>query len=262
MTPTRRTFLASAAAAGTITILPFAARAAAHGGGDMFETEIGPVTVHPVHHASIVLETPKGVIYVDPVGDLSEYDGFPDADLVLVTHEHGDHYNAEVLGAVVKDKTALITNPAVHDMLTEALKSKAQSLANGDSASWEQVAIEAIPAYNMTEERKNFHPEGRDNGYVLTLGDFRIYVSGDTEDVPAMRALENIDLAFVCMNLPFTMSAEAAADAVREFAPTYVYPYHYRGRDGGTQDPAAFAEMVGDAAQVQMGGWYKPGELG
>ncbi|CUH78844.1 MBL fold metallo-hydrolase [Tropicibacter naphthalenivorans] len=262
MTQTRRTFLTCAAAAGAVTFMPFKARAAAHGGGDMFETAMGPVTVHPVHHASIVLETPKGVIYVDPVGAAADYDGFPSADLVLVTHEHGDHYNADVLAAVVGEDTALITNPAVHDMLAEPLKAKALSMANGDSHAWGEVTIDAIPAYNTSEGRTNFHPQGRDNGYVLTMGDFKIYVSGDTEDIPEMRALTDVDLAFVCMNLPFTMPAEAAADAVKAFKPTYVYPYHYRGRDGGTQDPAHFAELVGDASQVQMGGWYKPGELG
>lgn len=261
MTQTRRAFLASAAAAGTITVLPFHARAAAHG-GDMFETDAGPVTVHPVHHASIVLETPVGVIYVDPVGDPSEYEGMPPADLILITHEHGDHYNAETLAAVKGENTQLITNPAVFDMLSDEMKTNAQSMENGASASLTDLQIDAIPAYNMTEERQNFHPEGRDNGYVLTMDAFKIYISGDTEDIPAMRELEDVDLAFVCMNLPFTMTAEAAADAVKEFAPTYVYPYHYRGRDGGTQDPDAFAEMVGDASQVQMGDWYKPGELG
>ncbi|WP_418595172.1 MBL fold metallo-hydrolase [Ponticoccus sp. (in: a-proteobacteria)] len=261
MTQTRRAFLATATAAGAITVLPFRARAAAHG-GDMFETGAGPVTVHPVHHASIVLETPVGVIYVDPVGDPSEYEGMPAADLILITHEHGDHYNAEVLAAVKGENTQLITNPAVFDMLSEDLKANAQAMENGASASLTDLQIDAIPAYNTTEERKTFHPEGRDNGYVLTMDRFRIYVSGDTEDIPEMRALQDIDLAFVCMNLPFTMTAEAAADAVKAFAPAYVYPYHYRGRDGGTQDPAAFAEMVGEAAQVQMGDWYKPGELG
>lgn len=260
MTHTRRAFLATAAAAGTVTILPFRAHAAAHG-GDIFETADGPVTVHPVQHASIVLETPRGVIYVDPVGAASDYEDMPAADLILITHEHGDHYNAEVLAAVKGEETPMITNPAVFDMLPEALKANTQALENGGSATLMEVQIDAIPAYNTTEERKNFHPEGRDNGYVLTLGDFRIYVSGDTEDIPAMRELEEIDLAFVCMNLPFTMTAEAAADAVKAFAPTYVYPYHYRGRDGGTQDPTAFAEMVGEASQVQMGDWYAPGEL-
>jgi L-ascorbate metabolism protein UlaG (beta-lactamase superfamily) len=196
------------------------------------------------------------------VGEAAAYEGLPEADLILITHEHGDHYNAEVLAAVKREETPMITNPAVFEMLPEALKPNTQALENGGSATLAEVQIEAIPAYNTTEGRRDFHPEGRDNGYVLSLGDFRIYVSGDTEDIPAMRELEEIDLAFVCMNLPFTMTAEAAADAVRAFSPSYVYPYHYRGRDGGTQDPTAFAEMVGDAAQVQMGDWYKPGELG
>ena len=145
-------------------------------------------------------------------------------------------------------------------MLPEGME--AEVMENGGSTTWNDLTIDAIPAYNMTEGRLDFHPEGRDNGYVLTLAGFRVYISGDTEDVPEMRALENIDLAFVCMNLPFTMDAEAAASAVRDFAPAFVYPYHYRGRDGGTQDPEAFAEMVGDASEVRMGDWYAPGELG
>ncbi|SDY51391.1 MBL fold metallo-hydrolase [Citreimonas salinaria] len=259
MTQTRRTFLATAAAVGTITVLPFAALAAAHE-GNTFQTDMGDVTVHPVSHASFVMETPAGTIYVDPVGDVAQYSDFPEPDLILITHEHGDHYNAETLQALMGENTTLITNPAVSDMLPEGLSADTV-LANREQTTWQDVTIDAIPAYNMTEGRTDFHPEGRDNGYVLTMGDFRVYVSGDTEDIPEMRALEDIDVAFVSMNLPFTMTAEAAADAVKAFQPTYVYPYHYRGRDGGTQDPQAFAEMVGDASEVKMGDWYAPGEL-
>lgn len=257
MRQTRRHFLASAAAlAGTVTILPYAGRALAQM-SDTFETANGEITVHPVSHASFVMETPAGTIYVDPVGDASAYSDFPEADLILVTHEHGDHYNAETLAALTGETTDIIANPAVFGMLPDALKTKASQMANGEDTTWEGVGISAIPAYNTTEGRLNFHPEGRDNGYVLGFdGGFRVYVSGDTEDIPEMRALENIDLAFVCMNLPFTMDASQAASAVKEFQPTYVYPYHYRGRDGGTQDPQEFAQMVGDAAEVKMGGWY------
>ncbi|WP_238364235.1 MBL fold metallo-hydrolase [Mesobacterium pallidum] len=252
----RRRFLATTAAATAgVTVLPYIAGAAAHA-GNMFETGAGPVTVHPVSHASIVLETPMGVIYVDPVGEASLYEEMPPADLVLITHEHGDHYNADTLAAVMGENTALLTNPAVHEMLADAMKDGAMVLANGESTEAMGITIDAIPAYNISEDRLNFHPQGRDNGYVLTMGDFRIYISGDTEGTPEMRALEDIDLAFVCMNLPFTMDAEAAASAVSDFAPTYVYPYHYRGRDNGTQDPAEFAEMLQGEIEVKMGNWY------
>mgnify|MGYP003650202473 CR=1 FL=1 len=261
MTQTRRHFLASGvAAAGAITLLPYAARAEAHG-SDTFETPNGTITVHPVSHASFVMETPAGTIYSDPVGDASQYADYPAPDLILITHEHGDHYNADTLAALVQNGTQMITNPAVYEMLPEDLKSRASQVANGETTSYNDLRIEAIPAYNTTEERKNFHPEGRDNGYVLNFEGFRVYISGDTEDTPEMRGLSNIDLAFVCMNLPFTMDALAAASAVAEFKPAYVYPYHYRGRDGGTQDPEAFAKMVGTDTEVKMGGWYAPGEL-
>lgn len=251
----RRHFLASTAAAGTVTLLPFSAQAAAHG-GDVFSSEAGDITVHPIAHASFVMETPVGTIYCDPVGEAALYDGLPPADLLLITHEHGDHYNAETLAALIGENTQLITNPAVRDKMPGDLQSRAVAVANGETADFNGLTIDAVPAYNITEDRKNFHPEGRDNGYVLHFDGLRVYISGDTEDTQEMRALEGIDLAFLCMNLPFTMDAAAAASAVADFKPKYVYPYHYRGRDGGTQDPAEFAKMVGDGVEVKLAPWY------
>ncbi|GGL62763.1 MBL fold metallo-hydrolase [Wenxinia marina] len=257
---TRRTFLASAAAAGTITVLPFRARAEAHMGGDMFETDGGQVVVHPVHHASVVLETPAGVIYVDPVGGADMYADMPPADLILVTHEHGDHYDAETLAAL-PGEAPMIVNPAVMEMLPEDLAARATAIGNGESADALGTTVNAVPAYNITEGRTNYHPQGRDNGYVMTIDGFTIYISGDTEATDEMKALTGIDLAFVSMNLPFTMTAEQAAEGVNAFAPAYVYPYHYRGQDGGTQDPEGFASMLQEGIEARMGDWYEPGEL-
>ena len=254
MPQTRRQFIVTGAAATGITVLPFMAHSEAHG-ADTFETPSGNVVIHPVSHASFVMETPVGTIYVDPVGGAEAYADLPQPDLVLITHEHGDHFDAETLTALMSTGPALIVNPAVGGMLPDGMTAT-NTLANGDSADWRGVGIDAIPAYNTTEDRLNFHPEGRDNGYVVNLPGFRVYISGDTEDIPEIRALEGIDLAFVCMNLPFTMSAEAAASAVNEFMPTTVYPYHYRGRDNGTQDPQEFADMLNDAITAKMGGWY------
>ena len=254
---TRRQALATAAlGAGAVTVMPFLP-GTAHA-ADTFETGAGTITVHPVAHASFVMETPAGTIYADPVGEPSAYADFPRPDLVLVTHQHGDHYNADTLKALVSE-ARLVVNPAVMDMLPDDLMGRAQAIANGEQTTFDDVTIDAIPAHNLTQERLKFHPPGRDNGYVLTLGGYRVYISGDTEDVAEMRALENIDLAFVCMNLPFTMTAETAASAVAEFKPRVVYPYHYRGRDGGTQDPAEFARLVSEAAgdvEVKQAEWY------
>ena len=251
----RRQFLSTTAALGTITLIPFAASAAGHA-ADSYPTVNGSVIVHPVAHASIVLETPAGVIYVDPVGDPALYAEMPNADLFLITHEHGDHYNAETLETLMSDTAMIITNPAVLEMLPAPLKAKASAIANGESTIWDATSIDAIPAYNTSEERMNFHPQGRDNGYVLTVDGLRIYISGDTEGTSEMRALQNIDVAFVCMNLPFTMDAAAAAKAVTAFGPTYVYPYHYRGRDDGTQNPEEFAALLSDATEAKFGNWY------
>ncbi len=253
----RRKFLqTTGAATAGITVIPYIASADGHA----MTFAKGKVKVHPVSHASVVLETPMGVIYADPVGDPAQYKDMPAADLVLITHHHGDHLNNDTLAAVMGDKTLLVSNQGAIDKMTEALAAKAQVMANGETGNVMGVGIEAIAAYNMTEDRMKFHPQGRDNGYVLTIGDARVYLSADTEDVPEMRALKDIDLAFVCMNLPFTMDIKAAASAVAEFNPSVVFPYHYRGKDGGTQDPIEFAKLLGDAIQVEQADWYGKGK--
>ena len=212
------------------------------------------VTVHPVNHASLALTLPGMVIYVDPVGPAPQYESLPKPDLILITHEHGDHYNLETLGALAGDKTKLIANPAVFGMLPADLQAKAQSMGNGDSTDVGDLTVDAIPAYNSTPERMQYHPEGRDNGYVLSLPGGRIYIAGDTEDIAAMRALEGIDVAFVPMNLPYTMTIAQAASGVSAFAPKVVFPYHYRG-----SDTEAFAKLVRDSGvktEVVLHDWY------
>lgn len=244
--------VAGLAGAGAITVMPFAARA--QSGGDTYEAENGEITIFPVSHASFVMTVPGMVIYSDPVGGAEAYQGHPAPNLILITHEHGDHYDAETLTALVGEETQLITNPAVFDMLPEELKTKASAIGNGDSTAVGDLTIEAIPAYNTTPDRLQYHPQGRDNGYILTVGGRRVYIAGDTEDIPEMRALTDIHIAFVPMNLPYTMDIDQASSAVAEFAPAYVYPYHYQG-----SDVDAFAEKVaaaGDATEVVLGAWY------
>lgn len=251
MTLSRRETLISGAAAfaaaGLPAGIPLRARAQSGGAG-------GDIGIFPISHASFVMTVPGLVIYNDPVGGADLYAGQPAPQLILITHEHGDHYDLPTLEGIVTENTRLLTNPAVYDMLPEALKAQATAIANGEATSANDVGIEAIPAYNITEERLQYHPEGRDNGYVLNVGQQRVYIAGDTEDIPEMRALSDIDIAFVPMNLPYTMTVEQAASAVAEFQPAVVYPYHYRD-----SDVEAFAAAVMENAsgtEVRMGAWY------
>jgi L-ascorbate metabolism protein UlaG (beta-lactamase superfamily) len=249
----RRIFLSTTASAiAAATILPYAARAAA-GGSDTFATVGGTVTVHPVAHASFVMETPGMVIYNDPVGDRAIYARFPKPDLILITHQHGDHYKPDTLAGIVGPNTKIIANPAVQAMLPAALAAISTQIANGETMMIDGMSLEAVPAYNTTEDRLKYHPPGRDNGYVLTIDGMRVYIAGDTEDIPEMRAMKDIDLAFVPMNLPYTMDVTAAASAVNEFKPKAVYPYHYRD-----SDPMEFARLVEAAGgvAVHQGLWY------
>lgn len=219
---------------------------------DQIPAEKGEITIQPVNHASFLLKWNNKTIFVDPVGGAQKFSGAP--DLVLVTDIHGDHMNADTLKAVAQGETKIVAPQAVAAQLPGELKSKIVVLANGDKKEVAGVSVEAVPMYNLTAERLKFHNKGRGNGYVLTLGGKRIYISGDTEDIPEMRALKNIDVAFVCMNLPYTMTVDQAADAVKAFKPKIVYPYHYRG-----SDTEKFKQLVGDnsGVEVRLRDWYK-----
>jgi L-ascorbate metabolism protein UlaG (beta-lactamase superfamily) len=176
--------------------------------------------------------------------------GLPKADLILITDIHGDHMDPDSIKAVSKGETEIFAPPAVVATVTSG-----KPIANGETKSWQGWTIEAIPAYNVKrgpEPGKLFHDKGRGNGYVLTYGGKRFYFSGDTEGVPEMRALKNIDVAFVCMNLPYTMPPEEAADAVKVFHPKIVIPYHYRG-----SDLAVFQKgLEGTGIEVRVLEWY------
>ena len=188
--------------------------------------------ITPISHATMVLNWDGTIIYVDPVGGGEAFADQPSPDLVLITDIHGDHLNVETLQAVSTDKTKIIVPQAVADKLPEEFAPVIDVLNNGDIKERYGFEVEAIPMYNLREEALKFHTKGRGNGYVIEKNEKRVYISGDTEDIPEMRALKDIDVAFVCMNLPYTMTELSAAKAVVEFKPKKVYPYHYRGSDG------------------------------
>jgi L-ascorbate metabolism protein UlaG (beta-lactamase superfamily) len=193
-----------------------------------FDTSAGPVKITPVFHAAVEIEAAGKVIIIDPAKP-ANFTGLPQADLVLITDIHGDHMDPELLKTVSKDGTEVMAPPAVVKTITTAMP-----ISNGETKKWGAWTIEAIPMYNLTRgpaPGKFYHDKGRGNGYVLTYGGKRFYFSGDTENIPEMRALKNIDVAFVCMNLPYTMTPDEAAEAVRAFHPKVVIPYHYRGQD-------------------------------
>jgi L-ascorbate metabolism protein UlaG (beta-lactamase superfamily) len=215
--------------------------------GDRIAAVGGDLIVHPINHATLALAFSN----VDPVGGETRFAGLPTPTLILITDIHGDHLNLETLKAVAGARAALAVSPAVAEKLPAELRARASVLTNGAKVTVGGVGIEAVPAYNTTADRLNFHAKGRGNGYLIELGGQRIYVSGDTEDIPEMRALRGVDVAFLCMNLPYTMTVEQAADAVRAFKPRIIYPYHSRG-----SDLEKFQQQVGAASEVRLRDWY------
>lgn len=214
-----------------------------------FPTSAGPVKITPLNHASTLIEARGKTIYLDPAKPV-KFAGLPKADLILITDIHGDHMDPDAIKEASKAGTDILAPPAVVQTVTTA-----KPIANGETKTWQGWTIEAIPAYNLKrgpEPGKLFHDKGRGNGYVLTYGGKRFYFSGDTEGVPEMRALKNIDVAFVCMNLPYTMPPEEAADAVKAFHPKVVIPYHYRGSDLTVFHKA----LEGTGIEVRLLEWY------
>jgi L-ascorbate metabolism protein UlaG (beta-lactamase superfamily) len=213
-----------------------------------FKTSAGPLKITTVMHAGFLMEAGGQVVVVDPAqGDWS---GLPPADLILITDIHGDHLAPALINKVKKPGTTIIAPAAVAKTVTEATV-----LNNGESKTIGAWKIEAVPMYNVKRgpsEGKLFHDKGRGNGYVVTYGGLRIYIAGDTEGIPEMRALKNIDVAFIPMNLPYTMPPEEAAEAVKAFHPKVVYPYHYMGSDLKAFQTA----LNGTGIDVRIRNWY------
>jgi len=215
---------------------------------DMFDTSKGPLTLRPLHHASLLLQIGGKTLCIDPTEDAIALSP-PPADYVILTHTHGDHFVPSAIAKVRKPGTIVIGPREVTGSVEGVVV-----MNNGDKRSYPDFEIEAVAAYNQQRgpaPGKLFHDKGRGNGYVLTIGGKRIYVSGDTECIPEMKSLTGIDVAFLCMNLPYTMPPSEAAECVKSFRPKVVYPYHHRG-----SSPEEFASAVGPGIEVRIRKWY------
>jgi L-ascorbate metabolism protein UlaG (beta-lactamase superfamily) len=192
---------------------------------DKIKTTQGDLTITFLGHASLMMSYEGKTIHIDPVSQYADYSNLPKADLILVTHEHSDHFDLKAIGAVKTGKTAMVMTQDVAKQIKGGIIMK-----NGDKKTIQGLLIEAVPAYNLVNMRSPgvpYHGKGIGNGYIITCGDKRIYIAGDTENTPEMKGLKNIDIAFLPMNLPYTMTPEMVADAAKAFRPVILYPYHY-----------------------------------
>jgi len=225
---------------------------------DVIETSKGALTIQPLNHATLVFIFNGKTIYNDPQGGAKMFEGIAAPDLILITDIHGDHFNLETLKAIDLSHAKLVVPQAVAEKLPEDLRAKAVVVNNGQSITQFDIGILGIPMYNLPESTDAKHTKGRGNGYVLTFGNKKIYISGDTAGVPEMKSLKDIDVAFVCMNLPYTMDINEASEAVLAFQPKIAYPYHYRGQ-GGLADTEAFKKLVNaknPKIEVRLRNWY------
>ena len=225
---------------------------------DRIETGDGDVVIQPITHGTLVLSWKDEVVYIDPYGGADRFNGIADPTIILITDIHGDHLNQKTLDGLNISRARFFVPQAVMEKLPKRMKERAVVIENGQTIVFQDIEILAMPMYNLPESDDARHPKGRGNGYILTIGGKRIYISGDTEDIPEMRNLKNIDVAFVCMNLPYTMNIDQAASAVIEFKPSVVYPYHYRGKDG-LSDVEAFKAKVEESdvkTEVRLRDWY------
>lgn len=226
---------------------------------DTYTTKKGDLIIQPLVHASMILTWNSKQIYIDP-SNIEKLDfNFPKADIVFITDIHGDHLNVKTLQKIINPNTILVMPLAVQLKLKDVgLKNNMIIMRNNESKKILGIRISTIPMYNLPENNNSYHVKGRGNGYVLDFKGKRVYISGDTADIKEMRNLKNIDIAFICMNLPYTMTVKKAASAVLDFKPKIVYPFHYRGK-GGFSDVNKFKTIVNqnDATiNVKLKNWY------
>jgi len=209
---------------------------------DTFNVTDGKLTITFIGHGSLQMDYNGKIIHIDPVAQFGDYTKMPAADLILITHHHGDHLDSTVITMIKKDDTIIVLNEESFKQLGEGIV-----LKNEDTIEVLGITIEAVHAYNTTEGRDKFHPEGRDNGYILTIGGNRIYVAGDTENTDEMKSLTDIDIAFLPMNQPYTMTPEQVADAAIAFNPAILYPYHY-----GDTDTSILTSLLKDKTDIEV----------
>lgn len=212
---------------------------------DNIKTDNSSLDITFIGHGSLMMEYEGQIIHIDPSSREADYTQLPDADLVLITHHHGDHCDPKAFGAVNTANTTTYSTALAHEKLESGTV-----VENGESVKYKNIEIEAIPAYNLVHKRENgefFHPKGCCNSYVITIDGLRIFIGGDTENTPEMKALQNIDIAFLPMNLPYTMTPEMVADAAKAFKPKVLYPYHY-----GSTDVSLLLDLLKDEKAVEV----------
>ena len=212
---------------------------------DIIETNAGDLKITFIGHGTLMFKFNGKIIHVDPVSREADYTDMPKADIILITHEHGDHLDPKVIKMLRKEGTDLVLTKACAGRVDGGITMK-----NGDTQTVQGLKIEAVPAYNIVHMRSAgnpFHPKGIGNGYIIAFGDKRVYIAGDTENTPEMKRLRNIDVAFLPMNLPYTMTPEMVADAAKAFKPKILYPYHY-----GQTDPNKLVELLKDSKDIEV----------
>ncbi len=233
-----------------LTILALAVSPSLTGGqeqsdSDTFATTGPNLEITFIGHGTLMFTWGEVVVHVDPYGRMADYSGLPKADLILITHEHSDHWDRDVCRQLFKETSTLIYPPACGEQQGPYV-----NMIAGESRMDFGIGVKAIPAYNIEHKRNTgqpYHPQGRGNGYILTFGDIRVYVAGDTENTPEMKALEDIDIAFLPMNLPYTMTPEMVADAARAFRPGILYPYHF-----GDTDPEELVKLLWGEEDIEV----------
>jgi L-ascorbate metabolism protein UlaG (beta-lactamase superfamily) len=196
---------------------------------DSVPTSAGDLQITFLGHGSLIFTFNGKHFYIDPFSEVADYSHLPKADVVLITHEHGDHLDPKALASIQTGQTVVVLTPICAKQVQGGIV-----MHNGDQRTVSGVLVEAVPAYNIVHKRQNgkpFHPQGAGNGYILTFGDKRVYIGGDTENIPEMKGLQNIAIAFLPMNLPYTMTPEMVAEAARSFRPQILYPYHFGDTD-------------------------------
>jgi len=212
---------------------------------DIIKTSSGNLEIMFIGHGTLAFKFEGRFIHVDPWTKLADYHKMPKADIVLLTHHHRDHLDQNALEILRTEKTVLVLTEECSKTVKGGLVIK-----NGEVKTVDGLKIEALPAYNIVHMRSEgvpFHPKGIGNGYVITLGDKRVYVAGDTENIPEMKELRGIDIAFLPMNLPYTMTPEMVADAAKAFKPVILYPYHY-----GKADTSKIVDLLKDAQEIEV----------